>query len=557
MVYPVGIFIKNQNNMKKQLIIMLMCAIMPLAAWATPQADYNVVPLPQSITLADAEPFVIEDGVTVTYPAGDENLKRNAEFLAEYVAFTNGIRLKVAAGLKKAGIRLMTDVRVDGSEAYTIDVDAKGVVVAGATAQGVFYGVQTLRKSLPVCKSAAVALPAGRVADSPRFAHRGMMLDCSRHFFPTDFVKRYIDLIAMHNMNVFHWHLTDDQGWRIEIKKYPRLTEVGSVRSGTVIGFNSQLEDGIHYGGYYTQDEAKEIVEYARQRYITVVPEIDMPGHMVAALAAYPELGCTGGPYEVGRRWGVYNNVLCLGNEKVYRFCEDVLDEIMRIFPSKLIHIGGDESPTVRWEHCPKCRKVAKEHGLAPKTIQGYFTSRVEKFVISKGRRIIGWDEVLAGNVNQSATIMSWRNAEYGKEAAEKGHDVIMSPTSHCYFDYNQAEGERAKFEPTLCGGYIPVEQVYSFEPYAEGLSEEAKPHILGVQANLWAEYLSWPNQVEYQVLPRMAALADVQWASPKKDYVAFLCRLNRLVELYDLYGLNYARHLWPERMVSPWAAGD
>jgi len=539
---------------KTYLLLILLCGIMPLVASATPQADYHVVPLPQSIIMSDGEPFVIENGVTVTYPAGNEDLRRNAEFLAEYVEYIDGIRLNVVAGARNAGIRLTTDSKIKGDEAYTIVVDKNGITVAGATPQGVFYGIQTLRKSLPVCKTVAVAMPAGRVEDSPRFAHRGMMLDCARHFFPIEFVKRYIDLIAMHNMNVFHWHLTDDQGWRIEIKKYPRLTEVGSMRSGTVIGFNSQLDDGTPYGGYYTQDEAREIVEYARQRYVTVVPEIDMPGHMVAALAAYPELGCTGGPYQVGHRWGIYSDVLCLGNEKVYRFCEDVLDEIMQIFPSKLIHIGGDESPTVRWERCPKCRKVAKDNALGPKTLQGYFTERIEKHVNDRGRRIIGWDEVLAGKVSQNSVIMSWRNTEYGKKAAEQGHDVIMSPTSHCYYDYNQAQGEQAKYEPTLCSGYIPVEKVYAFEPYAETLADDAKPHILGVQANLWTEYISWPNQAEYQVLPRMAALADVQWASGEKDFTAFMRRLNHLVELYDLYGLNYARHLWPERMVSPWA---
>lgn len=517
-------------------------------------ADYNVVPLPNSVTMTGNEPFELTQSATISYPEGNVDMERNARFLAKYVADATEMTLNVMPGKAKKGIRLVLDKKVKGDEAYTIVVDKKGITIAGSTPRGVFYGVQTLRKSLPVGNATRILMPAVAIKDCPRFGHRGMMLDCSRHFFPLSFVKRYIDLLALHNMNVFHWHLSDDQGWRIEIKKYPLLTTIGSKRTGTVIGFNTMLDDSIAYGGFYTQDEAREIVEYARQRYITVVPEIDMPGHMVAALTAYPDLGCTGGPYQVGHRWGIYNDVLCLGNEKVYEFCEGVLDEIMQIFPSKLIHIGGDESPTVRWTNCPKCQKVATEHNLKPETIQGYFTSRIEKFVNSRGRSIIGWDEILAGNIDQSATIMSWRNTEYGRKAAEAGHDVIMSPTSHCYFDYNQADEKNAKYEPTLCGGYLPVEKVYSFEPYAEGISDEAKKHILGVQANLWTEYIQYPNQAEYQVLPRMAALCEVQWTAGKKDYKAFVERLTRLLNLYDAYNLNYARHLWPDRIVSPWA---
>lgn len=539
---------------KTFLLFILLCVIAPQVASAMPAADYNVVPLPQSVTLVEGESFMMESGMTVAYTEDNEDMKHNAEFLCEYVSETTGVRLTPVAGKAKKGMRLVLDKKVKGDEAYTIVVDKKGITIAGSTPRGVFYGVQTLRKSLPVGNATRILMPAVEIKDCPRFGHRGMMLDCSRHFFPLSFVKRYIDLLALHNMNVFHWHLSDDQGWRIEIKKYPLLTTIGSKRTGTVIGFNTMLDDSIAYGGFYTQDEAREIVEYARQRYITVVPEIDMPGHMVAALTAYPDLGCTGGPYQVGHRWGIYNDVLCLGNEKVYEFCKGVLDEIMQIFPSKLIHIGGDESPTVRWTNCPKCQKVATEHNLKPETIQGYFTSRIEKFVNSRGRSIIGWDEILAGNIDQSATIMSWRNTEYGRKAAEAGHDVIMSPTSHCYFDYNQADEKNAKYEPTLCGGYLPVEKVYSFEPYAEGISDEAKKHILGVQANLWTEYIQYPNQAEYQVLPRMAALCEVQWTAGKKDYKAFVERLTRLLNLYDAYNLNYARHLWPDRIVSPWA---
>lgn len=539
--------------MRRLFFILLACAVIPCLAAPVMTADYNVVPLPNSVTMTGDKPFELTPSTTVAYPEGNKDMERNAQFLARYVNDATGMTLSVVPGKAKKGIRLVLDKKVSGEEAYTIMVDKKGVTIAGSTPKGVFYGVQTLRKSLPVGAAPVVELPSVKISDSPRFVHRGMMLDCSRHFFPLEFVKRYIDLIAMHNMNVFHWHLSDDQGWRIEIKKYPELTIKGSRRSGTVIGYNTALDDSIPYGGYYTQEQAREIVEYARQRYVTVIPEIDMPGHMLAALATYPELGCTGGPYEVGHRWGIYKDVLCVGNEKIYDFCEGVLDEIMQIFPSKLIHIGGDETPTEVWEKCPKCIKRAEDNNMTVKQVQSYFTSRIEKYVNSRGRRIIGWDEILGGDISQSAVIQSWRDTKHGRIAAEAGHDVIMSPTSHCYFDYSQADEKNSKYEPTLCGGYIPVEKVYAFEPCDENLSESSRPHILGVQANIWAEYLLYPNQVEYQALPRMAALAEVQWTSGKKDYQAFLKRLNRLVNFYDLYKLTYAKHLWPDRITSPW----
>lgn len=539
--------------MRRLFFILLACAVIPCLAAPVMTADYNVVPLPNSVTMTGDEPFELTTSTTVAYPEGNKDMERNAQFLARYVNDAIGMTLSVVPGKAKKGIRLVLDKKVSGEEAYTIMVDKKCVTIAGSTPKGVFYGVQTLRKSLPVGAAPVVELPSVKISDSPRFVHRGMMLDCSRHFFPLEFVKRYIDLIAMHNMNVFHWHLSDDQGWRIEIKKYPELTIKGSRRSGTVIGYNTALDDSIPYGGYYTQEQAREIVEYARQRYVTVIPEIDMPGHMLAALATYPELGCTGGPYEVGHRWGIYKDVLCVGNEKIYDFCEGVLDEIMQIFPSKLIHIGGDETPTEVWEKCPKCIKRAEDNNMTVKQVQSYFTSRIEKYVNSRGRRIIGWDEILGGDISQSAVIQSWRDTKHGRIAAEAGHDVIMSPTSHCYFDYSQADEKNSKYEPTLCGGYIPVEKVYAFEPCDENLSESSRPHILGVQANIWAEYLLYPNQVEYQALPRMAALAEVQWTSGKKDYQAFLKRLNRLVNFYELYKLTYAKHLWPDRITSPW----
>lgn len=537
-----------------------ICAMMILAlgnggAQAADVADYRVVPLPQSIVEQQGDPYTLSAQTVVCYPKDNVEMERNAQFLVDYVADVTGIKLtKTTQTVKGAAIRLIIDKKVQGEEAYTLTVDKKkGITIAASTAKGAFYGIQTLRKSLPVEKATEISLPAVKISDAPAFGYRGVMLDCSRHFFPMWFVKRYIDLLAMHNQNVLHWHLTDDQGWRIEIKKYPRLTEIGSVRHGTVIGFNSTINDTIEYGGFYTQDDAREIVEYARQRYITVIPEIDMPGHMKAALTAYPELGCTGGPYEVGKRWGIYNDVLCLGNEKVYQFCEDVLAELIDIFPSQFIHIGGDETPTVRWAECPKCKKVMADHNLGLKKVQGYFTNRIEKFINSKGRRMVGWDEILDGDINESATVMNWHNISVGVKAANKGHDVILTPTSHLYIDYCQ-DAKNARHEPTLCSGDLPVEKVYSLVPTPDTLSLDVKKHILGVQANLWTEYVTNTQIAEYQTLPRVAALADINWTNGKKDFADFKTRLEKLVTLYDHYGIVYAKHLWPEKMLSPWA---
>lgn len=539
--------------MKKIIVsILFMLAAVPCMMSAADVADYNVVPLPSSIQNVKGEAFVVNANTRVVYPAGNADLQRDAEFLAEYIHEATNIKVSVDTKVTKNCIRLAINSKIQGEEAYQLSVGKKGIVIAGSTGKGVFYGVQTLRKSLPIGKMEAVELPAVKIADAPRFGYRGMMLDCSRHFFSIGFVKKFINMLALHNMNVMHWHLTDDQGWRIEIKKYPRLTTIGSKRSGTVVGHNSMADDSLEYGGFYTQEEAREIVRYAAERYITVIPEIDMPGHMKAALAAYPELGCTGGPYEVGHRWGIYTDVLCLGNEKVYDFCQDVLAELMDIFPSKYIHIGGDETPTTRWQACAKCQAVAKEHGLNAKNMQGYFTNRIEKFVNSRQHSIIGWDEILEGDINESATIMSWRGTQNGEKASEKGHDVIMSPTTYCYFDFQQTDKE-VKYEPSLCNNCITVEKLYGFEPCPDNLSEAAKKHMLGVQANVWTEYITCPSTLEYYIMPRMAALAEVQWVNGAKDFEAFKTRLTRLTNTYELYHWNYAKHLWPERMVSPW----
>ena len=511
-------------------------------------ADYNVIPLPQEVTLTQKGAFVLTGTTPIVYPEGDEQLKNDAQFLSDYIADVTALRLTTTSAKVKNAITLRLNKKVQSKEGYVITVDKKGVVIEGATAAGVFYGVQTLRKSIPVDKSLTeVTLPAVMLKDAPRFGYRGVMLDCARHYFPVKFVKQFIDLIAMHNMNVFHWHLTDDQGWRIEVKKYPDLAKIGSVREKTVLGHNSDVFDDTPYGGYYTQEEAREIVKYAADRFITVIPEIDMPGHMIAALAAYPDMGCTGGPYKVCQIWGVMPDVLCLGNEKTYQFCEDVLSEMMDIFPSEYIHLGGDETPNVRWKECPKCKALMAKENLTPGKLQGYFTNRIEKFVNSKGRRIIGWDEILDGDINQSATIMSWRGTAPGARGAKMGHDVIMSPSSHVYFDYYQTrQGESQWEEPLLIGGNLPIERTYSLEPVPEGADAETASHIIGVQGNLWTEYIAGPSLAEYQVLPRMGALSEVQWRPQgQKDFENYKMRQTKMLKLYDAYGLVYAKHMW------------
>ena len=537
-------------------------------------ADYGVVPMPQRIEMQRDDPFVLDADVQIL--AG-EGLQQEATFLQVYLKELNGLSLPIVQKRQKKVnyIELTLSPKVTEPEGYVLTVNKKGITIAGESAAGVFYGIQTLRKSLFADSIVySQILPAVRISDAPRFPWRGMHLDCSRHFWSVDFVKKFIDLLALHNMNVFHWHLTDDQGWRIEIKKWPRLTTVGSQRSGTIIGTNSDLDDGIPYGGYYTQAELREVVAYAAARHITIVPEIDMPGHMLAALAAYPELGCTGGPYQVGHYWGVYKDVLCVGNPRVYEFVQDVLMEVMDIFPSKVIHIGGDETPSEEWQHCKKCDEIYIKKTLegriagqvegdsdGPRTmpeypyeemvrsvLQPYFTNKVFNILASKGRRALGWDEILDG-APQDAMIMSWRGTAPGAKAAEAGHDVVMAPTTHCYFDYQQVKD--TQFEPSRCGGFIPIERVYSLDPAPDSLSAEARSHILGTQANLWAEYMTNEQMVEYQALPRMSALAEVQWTQPeRKDYQAFLQRLTRFTSLFERYHYTYAKHLWPDRQI-------
>ncbi len=456
-----------------------------------------------------------------------------------------------------SGVQFRVDTTLS-AEGYRLEVTSKGVNVAASTFAGFLYAVQSLKQLLPAAiygqnpaPQVAWVVPAVVIEDAPRFAYRGMHLDVSRHFFDVEEVKRYLDVMALHKLNTFHWHLTDDQGWRIEIKRYPRLTSVGSMRKGTVIQKEWDHYDNTPYGGFYTQDQIREVVRYAAERAITVIPEIDLPGHMLAALAAYPELGCTGGPYEVWSRWGVSEEVLCPGREETFAFLEGVLSEVIELFPSTYIHIGGDECPKVRWQSCPRCQARIAQLGLvdddkhtAEHYLQSYVTDRIAQFLAAHGRQIIGWDELLEGKVDTSALIMSWRGSEGGITAAKLGHRVIMTPTTHCYFDYYQSHDKQA--EPFGIGGYLPVEQVYSYDPaFPSELTPEQQHRIIGVQANLWTEYIADRAHLEYMLLPRLAALSEVQWTSPEQRSWERFIGTFRMAEIYQAMGYNYATHIY------------
>ncbi len=519
------------------------------------KADYQVIPLPKNITENTAEkPFILSKNTCITYPTSQVELAKEANFLSEFLNEILGYSLKVEASdsFKTGAINLSVDPTIfTEKDSYKIIVNENNINIISSETSSAFFAIQTLRKSLPFdAKGENIVMPAAEIYDYPRFGHRGMMLDVSRHIFDLDSIKEFIDVMALHNMNKFHIHLTDDQGWRIEIKKYPELTQVGAWRSGTKIG-KSETYDTIRHGGFYTQEELRELVQYAADRHIDIIPEIDLPGHQLAALATYPELGCTGGPYEVWRQWGVSDDVICAGNEDAMRFLEDVLAEVMDIFPSEYIHIGGDECPKVRWEQCPKCQAKIKELGFkddehfkAEAYLQSYVMTRMEKFVENHGRKVIGWDEILEGGLGPNVTVMSWRSIDGGKEGAKQHHDVIMTPCSHLYFDYYQTDN--IDDEPLAIGGYIPVSRVYEFEPIPSDLTEEEAKHILGPQANLWVEYIKNMSTVFYRVLPRMDALTEVQWVSPEqKDYDSFRKRAYKMVELYDIKGWNYAKHIF------------
>lgn len=540
-------------NLMGVLCILFSTCFYACSEKRTLNSDYEIIPKPLDVNSKGDASFLLKDGVAVIYPENNQKMQDNAEFLVDYVERQTGVKLTSHAGMPVDGaICLTLDLSDDNAEAYKLIVNDKRVCISGASEAGIFYGIQTLRKSLPVAQDINVNLSAVEIYDKPRFAYRGAMLDVARHFYTVDEVKTFIDMLALHNINRFHWHLTDDQGWRIEIKKYPKLMSVASERKETVVGrWYSGIYDGKPYGGYYTQDELRDVIDYAAKRHITIIPEVDLPGHMQAALTAYPELGCTGGPYEVRTIWGVSQDVLCVGNDFTLQFVKDVLSEVADIFPSEYIHIGGDECPKVRWEKCPKCQERIKSLGLKSdakhtkeQRLQSYMIQEAAKYLKEKGKRIIGWTEILEGGLVPDATLMSWIGESGGIEAAHQHHDVIMTPNTYLYFDYYQSK--KVEDEPLAIGGYLPIEKTYNYEPMPKELTEEEQQYIKGVQANLWTEYIPVFSQVQYMVLPRLGAAAEVQWTDPsKKDYKDFLRRVPHLVAVYDCYGWNYATHVY------------
>lgn len=512
---------------------------MLLAHMASAQ-EINIIPKPASVQVKPGN-FTITKNTVIAVK--DKKDRDAANFLNDYLQQVYGFKLDIKKRGKKDYIRFSTrkPSQAPANDAYTLDVTKDGVAIEGDTYAGTFYGLQSLIQLLPVEQSTALVIPAVSIQDAPRFAYRGMHLDVGRHMFPIAFIKKYIDYLALHKMNYFHWHLTEDQGWRLEIKKYPKLTEVGGYRNSTIIGrYPGTGTDSTRYGGFYTQDEARDIVQYAADRHITVVPEIEMPGHASAALTAYPWLGCPGtGPYKVEGTWGIFDDVYCAGNDSTFMFLQDVMDEVLAIFPSKYIHIGGDESPKTNWKICPLCQKRIAEEGLKDEhELQSYFIQRMEKYINGKGRTIIGWDEILEGGLAPNAIVMSWRGEAGGIAAAQQHHQVIMTPGSHVYFDHAQSERE----DSVTIGGFTSIEKAYSYEPVPKELTAEEAKYVMGAQANVWTEYMSNPAKVEYQIFPRMSALSEVLWTAPgKKDWSDFEKRLLTQFKRYDLWGANYS----------------
>lgn len=516
-------------------VLFSICLILPLsfAQKAGLPPKISIVPKPAKIEIGSGF-FRMDQNTKIAADAKPEEALAVAEDLASKLRQSTGYPINILRTSGKTHknallFKLSSGLSRLGREGYLLSAKRDGVTVEAFSPAGLFYGAQTLLQLLPpeIAKSEPVAgiswtIPCVKIEDKPRFKWRGVHLDVGRHFFPKEFIKKYIDLLAMYKMNTFHWHLTEDQGWRIEIKKYPKLAEVGAWRKET-------MDDDRPHGGFYTQDEIREVVDYAKKRFITVVPEIEMPGHSQAALASYPELSCSGGPFKVNTEFGVINDVYCAGNEKTFEFLEDVLSEVIDLFPGEFVHIGGDEVPKLRWQNCLKCQERIKTEGLASEEeLQSYFIQRIERFLNAKGKRLIGWDEILEGGLAPNAAVMSWRGVAGGIEAARSGHDVVMSPTSYCYFDYYQALAN----EPKAIGGFLPIDKVYSYEPLPAELTLQEAAHILGAQANIWTEYMPNTQQVEYMLMPRMLALSEVVWT--KKELRNFHDFLQRLTPHYE-----------------------
>ena len=540
----------------KRILFLFICPLLAVACNKRVVADYNVIHQVQNLSVKDGDVYVFDSSRKLVYDNQDS--RRSLELFAQDLEELVGIRPSVAAGTSedaKDNVYFTLGLQDGRKEAYSINVSSDGILVRAVSPEGIYRATRTLLKSVGTEKTSSVEFPSAEVSDWPRFGYRGLMLDVSRHFSDVEMVKRTIDMLALHQLNMFHWHLTDDQGWRIEIKSHPELTEVGAWRDDTVVGRylggTDYPTDGKRHGGFYTQEQIREIVAYAKERYIEIIPEIDLPGHTSAVLAAYPQLGCEDKEYKVANRWGVIRDVLCAGNPASLDLFKDIMDEVCDLFPGKYIHLGGDECVKDRWKACPKCQRKIRELGLKDGSryskedyLQSWFMGEVASFVQSKGKRVIGWDEILEGVPMDDSVIMSWRGTEGGITAARMGHDVVMTPTSDMYFDQSQTLASQLEEIPV--GGFINVMKVYSYEPLPASLTPEQQKHILGCQANVWCEYMPDERIRQYQMLPRLAALSEVQWTMPeRKNYKDFLKRLPKMLSIYDHYGYNYAKHIF------------
>jgi len=531
------------NFIKSRLTVTLMIIISSINT----SGAVNIVPAPASM-ISGKGYFRLTPKISIITNTGNKAVKDIAGLINRHLTeFYNFSALPIENGSteKNGSIIINLDENYSTNpEGYKLTVTKNYIEICSSAPNGIFYGIQTLFQMMPPEKKeiSKIKIKCAKIEDYPRFSWRGLHLDVCRHFMPKEFILKYLDYMAMHKLNTFHFHLTDDQGWRIEIKKYPLLTQIGAVRSETLVGRYSKdnaVYDGTPYSGFYTQEDIKEIVKYAAERYITVVPEIEMPGHALAALSAYPELGCTGGPYKSATKWGVFDDVMCAGKESTFKFLEGVLEVIISLFPSSYIHVGGDECPKVRWHDCPLCQQRMKDESLADEhQLQSYFIQRIEKFINGKGRKLIGWDEILEGGLAPNAAVMSWRGEEGGISAAGQQHFVVMTPGSHCYLDHYQGDKET---EPLAIGGYTPLEKIYGYEPVPAALSAENARFVMGAQGNVWTEYMASTAHVEYMVYPRAAALSEVLW-SPKesRDYPSFMKRMKTMVKRYKNIGLNY-----------------
>ena len=506
----------------------------------TPQ----IIPKPLSQTIKEGH-FTITNNTGLDF---NEDFSVAGNFLKDFIESGSSISLKSGSS-----ILIEKDETIQGLEGYSLDVFPGKIIIKAKTDVGAFYAVQSLRQLLPISlenntfTGKQITVQSISITDKPQFSYRGMHLDVARHMFSVAFIKKYIDALAMLKMNTFHWHLTDDQGWRIEIKKHPKFQEVAAFRNQTLIGHFSaepQRFDSKKYGGFYTQEQIKEVVAYAQNRFITVIPEIEMPGHAQAAIAAYPELGCTKEALQVAETWGVFEDIFCAGSENTFTFLQDVLDEVIPLFPGKYIHIGGDEAPKTHWKACDACQRRIEDNKLKDEhELQSYFIQRIEKYINNKGKQIIGWDEILEGGLAPNASVMSWRGMDGAIEAAKAKHTVIMTPTSHAYFDYYQSTHPN---EPIAIGGYLPLEKVYDFNPIPMGLTETEATYILGAQGNLWTEYISETEHIEYMVFPRIMAMSEVLWSTKSnKNYTNFIHRLENFNNRLDVLDINYANHLY------------